>query len=368
MRRGHNLIHGRSGGLLTNTSHFPCLLNCLLEVLEANHDDAEVVERLVAHCLDEKLVDAVSAHLVKKAFGRRSILSRCLSQLLMLEANRSWCLLGRRRVLRLDIYLSDRAGETLPYFIARVLGAESVKDAIASEYNKVMVVFLEVNVENFGIDNDHVRITTVPLELRLAVAKGARHRETARDDSHGTLSDRSTWAAKHDVVVLVHLTTGLYYTLLLCVLRRLVVGGERGVRGALVARHAGSRVSRVCYPYLVIDNEHDDGAGARLVTHLRLILPHECFFGFLEALHERSLRIRRETSLVSNDIVQVVAKELSAAVSSMAVKDGEEARLLDAGCQRLVGLRARLLQIKHNRNAVFVVVARRAVVRVRCVR
>lgn len=66
--------------------------------------------------------------------------------------------------------------------------------------------------------------------------------------------------------------------------------------------------------------------------------------------------------------MQVVTEELCAAVSSVAIKDCEEARLLDTRRQRLVRLGAGLLQVEHDRYTILVVVARRSVVCVRCVR
>ena len=65
--------------------------------------------------------------------------------------------------------------------------------------------------------------------------------------------------------------------------------------------------------------------------------------------------------------MQVIAKKLGASMATMTVKNGEEGRLFDARCQRLVRLRARLLEVKHDRYSILVVVPRSAVVRVRCV-
>ena len=53
---------------------------------------------------------------------------------------------------------------------------------------------------------------------------------------------------------------------------------------------------------------------------------------------------------------------------SMAVEDSEKGCLFDSWSEWLIWLRARLLQIKYNRNSIFVVVSRRAVMGVGCVR
>ena len=66
--------------------------------------------------------------------------------------------------------------------------------------------------------------------------------------------------------------------------------------------------------------------------------------------------------------MQVVAEELCAAVSSVAIEHSEETSLLDAGRQRLIRLGAGLLQVENDRYAILVVVARRSVVSVRCIR
>lgn len=58
---------------------------------------------------------------------------------------------------------------------------------------------------------------------------------------------------------------------------------ERRVGGAVIAGHACARVTRVRDPNLVVYDEHHDGAGARLVAHLRLVLSHECLLSLLEA-------------------------------------------------------------------------------------
>ena len=146
-----------------------------------------------------------------------------------------------------------------------------------------MVIVPQVSVVDLRVDYDDVWVTAITLQLRLAVTKGTRDRQTTRNDAHGTLRDWSTWAAKHDVVVLVDFTTRLCYSYLLSVLRRLVVVRERSVGGTLIARHACSRVTRVSDPNLIVYDEHHDGAGARLVAHLRLVLTHERLFSFLEA-------------------------------------------------------------------------------------
>lgn len=65
--------------------------------------------------------------------------------------------------------------------------------------------------------------------------------------------------------------------------------------------------------------------------------------------------------------MQVITKELSASVATMTVKNSEEGCLLDAWCQRLVRLRARLLEVKHDRYSVLVVVPRGTVVCVCCI-
>ena len=54
----------RRASRLTTTTHLPSLRKSLLEVFKANHDDAEIVERLITHRLDQQLVYAVSAHLM----------------------------------------------------------------------------------------------------------------------------------------------------------------------------------------------------------------------------------------------------------------------------------------------------------------
>lgn len=81
-----------------------------------------------------------------------------------------------------------------------------------------MISVPQVSVMDLGIDDDDVWVTAITLKLRLAVAKGARDRQTTRNDTHGALRDWSTWTAQHDVVVLVDFTTALGNSNLLSVL------------------------------------------------------------------------------------------------------------------------------------------------------
>ena len=65
--------------------------------------------------------------------------------------------------------------------------------------------------------------------------------------------------------------------------------------------------------------------------------------------------------MVGNDVVEVVSQEFSASVTSMAIKDRKEGRLLDSRRQWLVGFGAWFLEIKHDRDPVFIVVTGSAV-------
>ena len=55
-------------------------------------------------------------------------------------------------------------------------------------------------------------------------------------------------------------------------------------------------------------------------------------------------------------------------MASVTVEDSKKGCLFDSRSKRLIRLRARLLQIKYNRNSIFVVVSRSAVMGVGCVR
>jgi len=85
-------------------------------------------------------------------------------------------------------------------------------------------------------------------------------------------------------------------------------------------------------------------------------LSHECFFSFFKSLEEGLFRILRERRLVGNDVVEIISQKFGASVTSMAVKYREERRLLDSRSQWLVGFGAWFLEIKHNRDPVFIVV------------
>lgn len=131
---------------------------------------------------------------------------------------------------------------------------------------------------------------------------------------------------------------------------------------ALVRGHDRPRVARVGYPHIVVNDEHHDGARARFVPYLVHVLLHERGLGLLEPVDQRLLGIGGESGLACDDIVEVVAQELGAAVAAMAVENREEGGLLDAWCQRLVWLRSGLLQVQYDRYPVLVVVPRGAVV------
>ena len=76
-----------------------------------------------------------------------------------------------------------------------------------------------------------------------------------------------------------------------------------------------------------------------------MVLAHEAFLGLHESLEESFLGVQWESRLVSYYVVEVVAEEFGTAVSAVAVEDRKEGGLLDAGTQRLVWLRAWLLEV-----------------------
>ena len=93
-------------------------------------------------------------------------------------------------------------------------------------------------------------------------------------------------------------------------------------------------------------------------------MSHEGFFGFFESLFQSVFWVLREGGLIGDDVVKIVAKKLRASVTAMPVEYGEERRLFDSRGQRLVGFGARLLEIKHDRDPIFIVVTGSAVVSV----
>lgn len=65
--------------------------------------------------------------------------------------------------------------------------------------------------------------------------------------------------------------------------------------------------------------------------------------------------------------MKVVTKELCAALASMTIENGEELDFL-LRLLRVVGLKSRLLEVENNRDSVFIVISKNAVVGVGTVR
>ena len=125
-------------------------------------------------------------------------------------------------------------------------------------------------------------------------------------------------------------------------------------------RAAIAHVGRVA---VVADDENDGGAAARTVEKRcifvwRLALAQEYFFSGLETADESILRIKREALLLDDEVMQLVAEELSACVTAMTVVDAKEAAFRPL----LILPVAWLGDVENNGDAIFVIIAHEALV------
>ena len=80
----------------------------------------------------------------------------------------------------------DLLVDTVPDGVDTILVAKSFKDTVASNHEEIKVV-LQFETANFWVTDDHVGVSSILLLLRLDIAKGLRHGESAWEDSERPL-------------------------------------------------------------------------------------------------------------------------------------------------------------------------------------
>ena len=126
--------------------------------------------------------------------------------------------------------------------------------------------------------------------------------------------------------------------------------------------HNRAAVTYVGDVAVLLHDEHDDGAGARLVMASGLVRDlDELLFSGEAAVGEGLRRVLREAVLIDDDLVEVVFEEVSALAPAVAVVDREEGAL---GPEGQVLLRGGPSHVENDRHPVFIVVPLDALVRV----
>ena len=103
-------------------------------------------------------------------------------------------------LLEKSYYLSS------PNLLRRLLGIHPIENAVTSQQDEIVRIIVDFNVVNFWVDYDDVGISVVFLHFRVAISECAANRESTWDDAHWTLGNRSSWARKHNVIILVNLS------------------------------------------------------------------------------------------------------------------------------------------------------------------
>lgn len=124
-----------------------------------------------------------------------------------------------------------------------------------------MGIIADFDVVDFWVDDDDVWVAVIFLHFCMAVSESAADRKTAWNDAHRTLSDRSSWACQHDVIVLVNLPSSFQNSLPFWFFRWFVVVGNRCELLPTVGGQDCSGIASVSYPHVIIDDEHDNGTG-----------------------------------------------------------------------------------------------------------
>ena len=333
----------------------------LLEVLEGEHHHSDIVESLVGHTCLHHLLHDVTAYLVDG---------------LVLAVK---VLLGCNPCLLYDFGIADL-----------------VKYSVAAQKKEVHAV---VDGEFFDVwsRNHNIRVASEFLTLGFDVSKGPGNRESTWEDSERSIDD--IWIfftafslLKDSAVVLARLVCdGLYLlvrisssyclclidstsvgkdSLLFTIVVGLVIDRQIDAEVATVGAHDGSAVSNVHDVDLLFDQERHYGTGAAAVQHMlpslskRLHGVEEVDFCLFVAVNDSLSWVRRELSILDDELMQIISEKVSACISTMSIKYTKEAALWPVFDVLLGG---RLHDIEHDADSVLVVVSDDSLVRIRSV-
>jgi hypothetical protein len=72
--------------------------------------------------------------------------------------------------------------DPIPNTFDDLLVVQTLEYSVAPNQEKVKVV-LQFERYNFGVTNDHIRVSSISRAFRFDVSKGSRHRQSAWEDS-----------------------------------------------------------------------------------------------------------------------------------------------------------------------------------------
>ena len=111
-----------------------------------------------------------------------------------------------------------------PYFLIRLFCVQSVEDSVTTKNDEVVIILLfDADMMNFGISDYYVWVSIVFLHLCLTISKCSRNRKSARNNTNWPLCYWTSRSSQHNIIILINLTTCLYYPFSLWLFRRLMI-------------------------------------------------------------------------------------------------------------------------------------------------
>ena len=267
-----------------------------------------------------------------------------------------------------------------PDGLANVVIGELVVDAIGGEGNEIMLL---CDLERSDVRNclDNVWIAAAVLKLGLRVAKSPANRQTAWKDAdwpHDKLWVSSLLRRLDLLLVehlgsrrLVNLPASLNDSFVFFDVRGLVIPTQRGHLLARVGGENSATVAHVGDVADLTDYQHDYGTRARSLNHchlpssLILGLAHfqKSGLGLGEAFLDCLFWLPGEALLLDHVVVQVVSEKFGTRTAAMAIVDAEERASRPSFVLPVLWLH----DVEDDADAVLVVVADEALIRIGCV-
>ena len=133
--------------------------------------------------------------------------------------------------------------------------------------------------------------------------------------------------------------------------------------GPKLRGHDGPGIANISNVYNALCNEQDYCTTTRSIFNLLDISLHKFCFSHATTIFDCSHYVQGELRLRCYDVVQLVSKKFSAALTTMPVENSKKLNLF-LRLLRVVWLKTRLLQIKNDRNPVFIVIPENSIVSV----